>query len=157
LLRWIYSSPVVILSSVINRSILLMTSKGLSFSVHVCLRTVTVWLHTPSTASTSTTAPSQSRDAVETSLLKSIWPGESIRLIRYSLASGAASGLALRIMEKKSEIAEDSMVMPRLCSSGRESRYRIFPASFGEMMPFVLRRQSVSDVLPWSTCAKMHI
>jgi len=41
-------------------------------------------------------------------------------------------------------------VIPRICSSGRESRYRILPASFGEMMPFVAIRESESDVLPWS-------
>ena len=97
-------------------------SSGLSFSVQAWRRTVTVWLQTPSTASTRITAPSHRRDAVETSLLKSMWPGESIRLMRYSLGSGAASGRGLRSMEKKREIAEDSIVMPRNCSSGRESR-----------------------------------
>ena len=42
---------------------------------------------TPSTTSTSTTAPSQSRTAVDTSLEKSMWPGESIRFIKYSFSS----------------------------------------------------------------------
>lgn len=41
-------------------------------------------------------------------------------------------------------------MIPRICSSGRESKYRILPASFGEMMPFVAIRPSESDVLPWS-------
>lgn len=40
--------------------------------------------------------------------------------------------------------------MPRSCSSGRESKYLILPASFGEMMPFVAMRASVRDVFPWS-------
>lgn len=42
------------------------------------------WGHTPSTASTTTMAPSHSLTAVETSEEKSTWPGESIRLIKYS-------------------------------------------------------------------------
>lgn len=42
------------------------------------------------------------------------------------------------------------MVMPLACSSGRESIYRILPANFGEMMPFVASKASVNEVLPWS-------
>ena len=49
------------------------------------------------------------------------------------------------------------MVMPRSCSSGRESRYLILPASLGEMMPLVAMRASVREVLPWSTWARMQI
>jgi hypothetical protein len=37
---------------------------------------------TPSTTSTTTKQPSDNRTAVETSELKSIWPGESIKLIK---------------------------------------------------------------------------
>lgn len=40
------------------------------------------WGHTPSTASTTTMAPSHSLIAVETSEEKSTWPGESIRLTK---------------------------------------------------------------------------
>jgi hypothetical protein len=47
-------------------------------------------------------------------------------------------------------MADDSIVMPRSCSSGLESRYRILPASLGDMMPFVAIRASVREVLPWS-------
>jgi hypothetical protein len=54
-------------------------------------------------------------------------------------------------------MADDSMVIPRSCSSGLESRYLILPASLGEMMPLVAMRASVSDVLPWSTWARMQI
>jgi hypothetical protein len=68
--------------------------------------------------------------------------------MRYSLGSGVASGAERLNMEKYNEMADDSIVMPRSCSSGRESRYRILPASFGEMMPFVARRASVREVLP---------
>ena len=99
-----------------------MTRSGFNFSVYVCRKTVTVCEQTPSTASTKTMAPSHSRDAVETSELKSICPGESIRLIRYSFDSGGASGDVRLKREKKSEIAELSIVMPRSCSSGRESK-----------------------------------
>jgi hypothetical protein len=68
--------------------------------------------------------------------------------MRYSFCSGAASGADLRNMEKYREMAEDSMVIPRICSSGRESRYLILPASLGEMMPFVAIRASVREVFP---------
>lgn len=40
------------------------------------------------------------------------------------------------------------MVIPRTCSSGLESRYRILPASLGDMMPFVAMRPSEREVLP---------
>ena len=49
-------------------------------------------------------------------------PGESIRFMRNSLGSGCASGAERRSREKYSEMADDSMVMPRNCSSGLESR-----------------------------------
>jgi hypothetical protein len=43
----------------------------------------------PSHASTSTSAPSLSLAALDTSLQKSTWPGESIRLIKYAPLSAA--------------------------------------------------------------------
>ena len=46
--------------------------------------TVSVWGMIPSTASTTTIAPSTARMARVTSPPKSTWPGVSIRLIRYS-------------------------------------------------------------------------
>jgi hypothetical protein len=95
-------------------------------------------------------APSHSRDAVETSELKSMCPGESIRLIRYSFDSGGASGDVHLSREKKREMAELSIVMPRSCSSGRESRYRILPACLAEMTPLVAIKASLNEVLPWS-------
>ena len=51
-------------------------------------------------------------------------------------------------MEKYSDMADDSMVIPRICSSGLESRYRTLPANFGEMMPLVAMSASEKDVLP---------
>jgi hypothetical protein len=45
-----------------------------------------------------------------------------MRFIKNSFGSGCASGDDRRSSEKKSEMADDSMVMPRSCSSGRESR-----------------------------------
>merc|ERR1719495_299640 len=47
-----------------------------------CLSTVSVWTQTPETQSTTTRAPSVTRRAAVTSLEKSTWPGESIRLMR---------------------------------------------------------------------------
>lgn len=40
------------------------------------------------------------------------------------------------------------MVIPRTCSSGLESRYRILPASLGEMIPLVAISPSEREVLP---------
>lgn len=51
-------------------------------------------------------------------------------------------------MEKYSDMAEDSIVIPRSCSSGLESRNLILPANFGEMMPLVAMSASVREVLP---------
>ena len=45
-------------------------------------------VQTPSTTSTRTSAPSHNREAVETSLEKSTWPGVSIILITYVFESG---------------------------------------------------------------------
>lgn len=73
-----------------------------------------------------------------------------MRLIKYSCCEGCASGEDRRRREKYKDIAEDSIVMPRSCSSGRESRYRILPASLGDIMPFVAMSASVREVLPWS-------
>lgn len=70
-------------SSRMRRSSLLIIRQGVTFSSHACRSTACVWMHTPSTASTTTSAPSLSRAAVDTSLQKSTWPGESIRLTRY--------------------------------------------------------------------------
>lgn len=47
-----------------------------------------VCAQTPSTTSTKTIAPSQRRIAVDTSDEKSTWPGESIKLRRYSVSTG---------------------------------------------------------------------
>lgn len=100
------------------------------------------WVHTPSTASTRTSAPSHSRDAVETSLEKSTWPGVSIRLILYSSSVGSPPAIdldrqpapqprsapgspstsdTLGILHLRLT-AEDSIVIPRSCSSSRLSR-----------------------------------
>ena len=53
-----------------------------TFSSQAWRSTAWVWMHTPSTASTTTKAPSDRRAAVETSEQKSTCPGESIRLNR---------------------------------------------------------------------------
>lgn len=50
-------------------------------------------------------------------------------------------------------------MMARLCSSRRESMYRSRPASLGWIMPLSEPeiRWSQRVVLPWSTCASMHM
>ncbi len=73
--------------SIMSLSILLSTNTALTLSSHACFRTVCVYGLTPSSTSTMTTAPSDSLNALLTSLEKSTWPGESIRLIRYCLSS----------------------------------------------------------------------
>mmetsp|Transcript_12420 Transcript_12420/g.29217 ORF Transcript_12420/g.29217 Transcript_12420/m.29217 type:complete len:218 (+) Transcript_12420:562-1215(+) len=69
-------------SSEASRSILLRTRHGFIRSAHAWRRTAWVWTQTPSTTSTTTSAPSHKRVAVDTSLQKSMCPGESIRLTK---------------------------------------------------------------------------
>jgi len=47
----------------------------------------------------------------------------------------------------------DLMVMQRSCSSWRVSVPRMSPAASMAMMPVAASSESVSVVLPWSTCA----
>jgi hypothetical protein len=47
-------------------------------------------------------------------------------------------------------------VIPRACSSGRESRYRASPADLEDIMELEARSESVSVVFPWSTGCKME-
>ena len=56
--------------------------RELALSCQAWRSTAWVWMQTPSTASTTTSAPSLRRAAVLTSLQKSTCPGESMRLIR---------------------------------------------------------------------------
>ena len=58
---------------------------------------------------------------------------------------------------KYKEIAEDSMVIPLNCSSSLESRYLTLPAIRWEMIPLVANNESLNEVLPWSTCAKIQM
>eukprot|EP00963_Diacronema_lutheri_P000160 scaffold6_cov330-Pavlova_lutheri.AAC.12 len=102
-------------------------------------------MHTPSQTSTSTTAPSLIRAAVDTSQQKSTCPGESTRFTS-ALSSGPSLDASLGAC--KSAMAVDFMVMPRCCSSSRLSKYRSFPAILGWMMPLLAIRLSVSVVLP---------
>lgn len=60
-------------------SSLLMRRQGLTPSPKACLKTVSVYSQTPSTKSTTTSAPSVTLKAAVTSDEKSMWPGESIR------------------------------------------------------------------------------
>ena len=54
-------------------------------------KTVSVWTQTPSIQSTTTKAPSVTRNAAVTSDEKSTWPGESIKLIKNSFPGGNIS------------------------------------------------------------------
>jgi len=77
-----YASSGFIISSVMQRSSLLSMSTGRMRSPMAWRSTVSVCTHTPSTQSTTTSAPSVTRSAAVTSDEKSTWPGESIRLMR---------------------------------------------------------------------------
>ena len=61
------------------------TKTGFNCSSQACFKTAFVCGQTPSTTSTTIRQPSDRRTAVETSEEKSIWPGESIRFIIYSI------------------------------------------------------------------------
>ncbi len=78
-----WSDSGVSLSSLIARSTLLMNRTGFTFSRSAWRSTVSVWAITPSTAQTTTIAPSTARIARVTSPPKSTWPGVSMRLMRY--------------------------------------------------------------------------
>ena len=49
------------------------------------------------------------------------------------------------------------MVIPLNCSSSLESRYLTLPAIRWEMIPLVANNESLNEVLPWSTCAKIQM
>ncbi len=130
-------------SSLMSRSTLLMKRTGRTCSLSAWRSTVSVWGIVPSTASTSTTAPSTARIARVTSPPKSTWPGVSIMLMRYSCPSYSWT----------IETFDASMVMPRDCSSSSESMKSCLPASSSEIMPAPASRLSDRVVLPWSICA----
>mmetsp|Transcript_19286 Transcript_19286/g.65032 ORF Transcript_19286/g.65032 Transcript_19286/m.65032 type:complete len:254 (-) Transcript_19286:118-879(-) len=88
-------------SSATSRSILLRTRSGVTPSSHACRSTAAVCTHTPSTTSTTSSAPSLSRTAEETSEQKSTWPGESIRFTRSGLAASAPPPAAATDKENK--------------------------------------------------------
>ena len=74
-------------SSLMRRSTLFTKSTGFTLSARACLRTVSVWGMTPSTAQTTRITPSTALIALVTSPPKSTCPGVSRRLIRYSSPS----------------------------------------------------------------------
>jgi len=96
-------------------------------------------MHTPSQASTTTSAPSLRRTDVDTSLQKSTWPGESMRLTTYVLPPPLSHEEGELPWDSFGESARDAadapppslkrraiddafMVIPRCCSSSRLSR-----------------------------------
>jgi len=134
-------------SSEMRRSTLLMNSVGLTPSRSACRSTVSVWGIAPSTASTTTSAPSTARIARVTSPPKSTWPGVSMRLMRWLVSS------YVWVIETFAA----SIVIPRSCSSSFVSIASCSPAVSWEIIPAPARRLSESVVLPWSTCAAIAI
>jgi energy-converting hydrogenase B subunit Q len=102
-----------------------------------------VWACTPSTAETTSTAPSSTFSTRSTSAMKSGWPGVSIRL---TVTSPMAK-----------DTTADLMVMPRRRSRSRKSVW-VLPSSTlpgSSMTPAAYSSRSVRVVLPASTCAKI--
>ena len=81
-------------------------STGFTLSARACLRTVSVWGMTPSTAQTTRITPSTALIALVTSPPKSTCPGVSRRLIRYSSPSYSWTMLAAAVW----------IVIPLACS-----------------------------------------
>lgn len=149
----------------ISLSILFRTKHILIFSAHAWVMTVCVCADMPSLTSTRTSPPSESLRAELTSLEKSTWPGESIRLMRccYSSSfliifpfSSFPPVLTMTLWPYKMEMDEAFMVIIRCCSSGLESKYLNRPASFLLMILFELINESLIVVFPWSTCAMIQ-
>ena len=98
---------------------------------------------TPSTAETTSTAPSSTPRTRSTSAMKSGWPGVSTRLTARS--------------PTRNEATADRIVMPRSRSSSSESVW-VVPASTlptRSIAPVVKRSRSVRVVLPASTWARI--
>ena len=102
-----------------------------------------VWACTPSTAETTSTAPSRTPRTRSTSAMKSECPGVSIRLtVTSSIAKDTTA---------------DRIVIPRCFSSARVSVW-VLPASTlptSSMTPAPYSSRSVRVVLPASTCARI--
>ena len=103
---------------------------------------------TPSTADTTSTAPSSTLSTRSTSAMKSGWPGVSMRLtVRPAMVKDTTA---------------DLMVMPRRRSSSSES-VCVLPASTlpsSAMTPAVCSRRSVRLVLPastWATIPRLRV
>ena len=102
-----------------------------------------VWACTPSTAETTSTAPSSTARTRSTSAMKSGWPGVSIRLTVTSPIANVATAVLI--------------VIPRCCSSASVSVCVVplstLPSSW--ITPAACSSRSVSVVLPASTCARI--
>ena len=87
-----------------TRSILLTNASRGTPYLSAMRQLVSVCGSTPATPSNTTTAPSSTRSERLTSMLKSMWPGVSIRLICVPFQNTVVAALL--------------MVMPRACSWG---------------------------------------
>ena len=135
------SAAIVASTSAPTRSILFAkTRNGIRSRSRMRISTrVCAW--TPSTADTTSTAPSSTARARSTSATKSEWPGVSMRLTRVSPTVNATTA--------------ERIVMPRARSTASES-VTVSPWSTRPtwvLTPVSKRRRSVSVVLPASTCA----
>ena len=123
-------------------SLLTKTSVGIRSRRSVRIRTaVCGW--TPSTAETTSTAPSSTPSTRSTSAMKSGWPGVSMRLTV--------------VPPSVKETTADLIVMPRCFSSARES-VSVLPRStlpIVSITPAEYSSRSVRLVLPASMCARM--
>ncbi len=89
------------------RSILLMKLTRGTWNLSACRHTVSDCGSTPSTALKTTTAPSSTRKLRSTSMVKSTWPGVSMRCSSWP--------------RQLNVVAAAVMVMPRSRSSGIQS------------------------------------
>ena len=136
-------SPTTRSGSAPARSILLTNSSVGSRSRRSARISTRVCGCTPSTAETTSTAPSSTVRTRSTSAMKSGWPGVSMRL---TVTSPIAN-----------ETTADLIVIPR-CRSSASVSVCVLPAStlpISSMMPALCSSRSVRLVLPASTCARM--
>src|SRR5262245_13712645 len=126
-----------------GRSILLITTIGRRPASSALESTKRVCGIGPSAASTSTIAPSAIRTTRSTSPPKSACPGVS-RMLTFTPLYGRAMFLA-------------KIVIPRSRSRSLLSSMNSWSSSLARNWPLCFKKQSTSDVFPWSTWAMITI
>ena len=152
------ASLVDIFNSTINLSILLITRIGFKDSILACLKTAIVWVQTPSTASTKIKAPSHNLVAVMTWLEIDVSRRiNQIYQISFMLMVRRFKSIRRHFGIVNEEMADDSIVIPRSCSSGRLSKnISIFRLVY-EITPFDAKSESVNEVFTKNTQENIHI